>query len=105
MCVNGRDRRSPWLILSNSADAQSKSELVVDETEPDLRDVHRHLLADERVLSAGVDVAKRALESATLADRGGAGRKVGPFGGGPGRVSGVDRGHSHVGAQPWRQVI
>src|SRR6202044_2561889 len=99
MCVNARDRRSPWLILSNSAAEQSESELVVDDAQPDLCDVHCHLLADERMLGAGVDVAERALESATLADRGGPGRQMSPLGGRPCCVGGVPRGDPHVGAQ------
>src|SRR5271155_6028450 len=90
-CVNWRDRRSPWLILSNPAAAQSEAELVVDDAQPDLCDVHCHLLADERVLGAGVDVTERALESATLADRGGPSRQMGPLGGCPCCVGGVHR--------------
>ncbi len=38
-------------VVSNSVAAQSEPELVVDDAEPDLRDVHGHLLADERMLA------------------------------------------------------
>ena len=60
--------------LTSSVVRQSESELVVDDAEPDLRDIHRYLLADERVLGAGVDVAEGTLESAALANCGSAGR-------------------------------
>jgi len=58
------------------------------------------------VLGAGVDVTECALESATLADRGGfRPARMRPLGGRPCRVGGVHRGHPHIGAQLGRQVV
>jgi hypothetical protein len=56
------------LMLCRCQRGRSEPELILDDTEPDLRHVDRHLLADERVLGAGIHVAERPLESAALAD-------------------------------------
>src|ERR1700691_3107482 len=72
--TNVRDLARSTLIMAGPLEfgcPQSESELVIDDAQPDLCDVHCHLLADERVLGAGVDVTECALEAATLADRGG----------------------------------
>ena len=74
LTIDGSSLESALSRGANLVAAQLESELVVNDAEPDLRYVHCHLLADERVLRAGIDVAERALESTALADRGGTGR-------------------------------
>lgn len=65
---------APSLFARRGQLYPSQSVLVFSDAEPDLCCVDSDLFADERVLGAGVHVAERALESAALADRGGAGR-------------------------------
>src|ERR1700722_14942424 len=67
LTIDGSSLESALSRGANLVAAQLESELVVNDAEPDLRYVHCHLLADERVLRAGIDVAERALESTALA--------------------------------------
>ena len=75
------------------------------ETEPDLRRVDVGLLADERVLGAGVQVAERPLEPAALADRRRPGGQVRPLRDLAGRLGRVGRGDAHVGTHRRCQLV
>src|SRR3954463_13114973 len=81
-----------------------QAELIIDHAEPDLCPVHRHLLADEGVLGARVDVTERPLQSTALPDRAGAGDEMCPFGTFPCDVGGVYGRRPHVCPQHRRQV-
>src|SRR5581483_1540477 len=83
----------------------SQSGLVLDDAEPDLRRVDGDLLADECVLSAGVQIAERALEAGAFADRARSRDEMSPLCTAARGVGGVDRGDAHVGPQRRRQFV
>src|SRR5215208_3653383 len=62
------DRKSEVPSGANAGTAKSEPELILDDAEPDLSRVDRHLLTDEGVLGPRVHVAERAFEASALAD-------------------------------------